>query len=190
MEFLCKSTMPLLNHFHMDLSTQVADEHHHLGHFLDLHPEINLLGLLMEEAQWKDIAPRIHAITFTPSPLKGWIIDNFPKSITKLRLFLSEEQELQDLWSILWRLAQSHSETNVKIVYVTQLETDMSWISSEYTFTDDVSLRDAQLIAGLLRFAILLKREDIQILDGDSLSLDDFMGNTSKIVDLSEIRYD
>jgi hypothetical protein len=179
MEFLCKSSLPLLAQFCCDLSTTGPDEQAQLCRFLDLHPDIESLGLLIQAEQWKHFAPHIRARTFIPLPVHHRIIEYLPESVKELQLYISDDpsdgQALQDLWDTLWLLAQRTVTGSLSIVQVNQLGTNFSWISSGHAYNQSLPIREAQLIAGLVRLAILLKGKNIKLVDKDEQSIDDLM---------------
>jgi hypothetical protein len=175
MDFICRSDLPLLNQFCLNLSTHTRTEQIGLCRFLNLHPEITHLDIFLEQKQWKAVAPHIRATNLIPLPVHSGIVKYLPPSVKVLELKIADHRPLEDLWDTL--LALLRHRRNVTRVQVDQLEADFSWVANT-SLNGDIPVREAQLIAGMLKYAALLKQKGVQLLDKDGTSVDDLMGHT------------
>jgi hypothetical protein len=178
MGFLCKCDFPLLTFFVYNLSTHLEAEHAQLRRFLELHPGIADLDILVESWQWTDLVPHIKATDFTPMPLYAQLGPHIPDSVKNLRLCVCNDRDLEPLWGILAYL--SEYERNISTVQVYHLDFVFSWMSRQESLGRNLPLSEALLVAGLLRFVIKLKEKNIRLLDIDSMSLDALIGGPGK----------
>jgi hypothetical protein len=148
MDFICRSDLPLLTQFCLNLSTHTRTEQIGLCRFLNLHPEITHLDIFLEQKQWKAVAPHIRAAKLIPLPVHSGTL-----------------------------LALLRHRGNVTRVQVDQLGAAFSWVANT-SLNGDIPVREAQLIAGMLKYAALLKQKGVQLLDKDGTSVDDLMGHT------------
>jgi hypothetical protein len=172
--FLCNNKLPALTQFTFDLSSSGPEESICLCRFLDLHADVTVLSLFLQDDQWQEIAPHIRATTFTPVPLDARNIQYIPDSVNKLCLWISDDIELEDLWDTLLVIAQLPN--NISSVALFHYDKNITWFPTDTPFTQDLPVREAQLAAGLLRFAILLKAKNIQLLDSSGTSIERLMG--------------
>jgi hypothetical protein len=172
--FLCNNKLPALTQFTFDLSSSEPEEGICLCRFLDLHADVTVLGLFLQGDQLQEIAPHIRATTFTPVPLDARSIQYIPDFVNKLCLWISDDIELEDLWDTLLVIAQLPN--NISSVALFHYDKNITWFPTDTPFTRDLPVREAQLAAGLLRFAILLKAKNIQLLDSSGTSIERLMG--------------